>query len=276
VADVTALTPIRMRPGPIPVRRLAAEALGTASLTAAVVGSGMAVTAGGSPAAQLVQPAVVVGAAVTALILAFGPVSGGHLNPVITLADAWFGGLSWAHAGLYVGAQLVGAGAGVVFTNLTHELTALSVATTERAGAAASASEAAATAGLLIVVFGVVRSGGGRAVAPAVGAYLAAATVFTASDAFANPALTLARTLSDTWTGIAPASVPGFLGGQLLGMVAGIVLIAWLYRPRASDAARVVVPTRPRAAGEEDLDRPGRRPKGDPAGRARLRAESEG
>jgi glycerol uptake facilitator-like aquaporin len=224
--------------------RLAAEALGTASLLAAIVGSGIVVSGGGDLPAQLMQHAIVVGAALTALILAFGPVSGAHFNPVVTVADAWFGGLPWSRAGAYVVAQLVGAAVGTVFTNATFDLTALSLATTPRASLATIASEAAATAGLLVVIFGLVRSGGGRVVPPAVGAYIAAAIVFTSSDAFANPAVTVARTLSDTWTGIAPASVPGFLGGQAIGAAVGVALVTWLYRPGPDEAAQVVVPTR--------------------------------
>lgn len=230
-------------------RRLVAEVLGTASLLAAIVGSGIVVAQGGDAPAQLVQHAIVVGAALTALILAFGPVSGAHLNPAVTLADAVFGGLSWPRAAAYIVAQLVGAGLGTMFTNLTFELPAVTLATTERASLAAAASEGAATAGLLVVIFGLIRSGGGRVVAAAVGAYIAAAIVFTSSDSFANPAVTLARMLSDTWAGIAPSSVPAFLAGQAAGTVGAIALIGWLYHPRPDEAAQVVVPTSPPHAG---------------------------
>ena len=225
------------------LRRLTAEALGTASLLAAIVGSGIVVSQGGDAPAQLFQHAVVVGAALSALILAFGPVSGAHFNPVVTVADAWFGGLPWSRAGGYIAAQLVGAAAGTAFTNLTFGEGVAEVATTTRPGAAMVASEAAATVGLLVVIFGLIRSGGGRAVAGAVGAYIAAAIVFTSSDAFANPAVTVGRMLTDTWTGIAPVSAPAFLAGQVLGTLAAIVLIGWLYHPRPEEAARVVVPT---------------------------------
>lgn len=235
-------------------RRLTAEALGTASLLAAIVGSGIVVSQGGDPPAQLFQHAVVVGAALTALILAFGPVSGAHFNPAVTVADAWFGGVSWPRAGRYVAAQLVGAVLGTVFTNLTFGLAAVQVAATPRPGLAMAAAEGTATVGLLVVIFGLARSGGGRAVAGAVGVYLMAAIVFTASDAFANPAVTLGRVLTDTWTGIAPASVPTFLGGQAVGTLAAIALIGWLYRPRPDEAARVVVPTHDHEA--EDTRRP--------------------
>lgn len=224
------------------LRRLLAEALGTASLLAAIVGSGIVTSQDGAGSAQLFQHAVVVGLALVALILAFGPVSGAHLNPAVTVADAWFGGLPWARAAGYVAAQLTGAVAGVVFTNLTFGGAAVELATTARPGPGMVAAEAAATAGLLVVVFGVVRSGGGRIVAGAVGAYIAAAIYFTASAAFANPAVTAARMLSDSYTGIAPAHVPGFLLGQAVGVLAAIVLVTVLYAPDPTEAAEVVVP----------------------------------
>lgn len=231
------------RDAPAELRRLTAEALGTASLLAAVVGSGIVVSQGGEAPAQLFQHAVVVGAALAALILAFGPVSGAHLNPAVTVADAWFGGMPWSRAGAYVAAQLVGAVTGTVFTSLTFGRGVGELATTTRPGGAMVAAEAAATAGLLVVIFGLIRSGGGRAVAGAVGAYIAAAIVFTSSDAFANPAVTAGRLLTDTWTGIAPASAPAFLAGQLLGTLVAIALVGWLYQPQPDEAARVVVPS---------------------------------
>lgn len=240
------------------LRRLLAETLGTASLLAAIVGSGIVVSQGGDEPARLFQHAVVVGAALTALILAFGPVSGAHFNPVVTLADAWFGGMRWARAGRYVAAQLLGAVIGTAFTNVTFGLPGLEVATTSRPGAVMVAAEAAATAGLLVVIFGLVRAGGGRSVAPAVGAYIAAAIVFTSSDAFANPAVTTGRLLTDSWTGIAPASVPSFLAGQALGLVGATVLVGWLYAPAAREAADIVVPTHDDTPGPDPAERPER------------------
>jgi glycerol uptake facilitator-like aquaporin len=224
------------------LRRLVAEALGTAALLAAIVGSGIVVAQGGDPAAQLFQHAVIVGAALTALILAFGPVSGAHFNPAVTIADAWFGGLPWPRAGRYIVAQLLGAAVGTLFTNATFEIAVIEVATTSRPGLAMTAAEGAATAGLLVMIFGLVRSGGGRVVAAGVGAYIAAAIVFTSSDAFANPAVTLGRTLTDTWTGISPGSVPTFLAGQIAGTIAAILLVHWLYAPGPEEAARVLIP----------------------------------
>lgn len=224
-------------------RRLVAETLGTASLLAAIVGSGIVVAGGSDAPTQLFQHAVVVGAALTALILAFGPVSGAHFNPAVTIADAWFGGMPWSRAGRYLAAQLVGALLGTAFTNLTFGHAALAIASNPRPGLVMAAAEGAATAGLLVVIFGVVRSGGGRVVAPAVGAYIAAAIMFTASAAFANPAVTIARIFTDTWTGMAPVDAPAFLAGQAAGAVAAIALIRWLFAPRPVDAAQVIVPT---------------------------------
>lgn len=179
------------------LRRLAAEALGTAFLLAAIVGSGIVAQQDGSASGQLFHHAVVVGLALTALILTFGPISGAHFNPVVTLVDAWFGGLPWSRAGGYVAAQLLGAVAGTVVTAMTFGLPAVELATLERGGGGRMVAEAIATAGLILVIFGLVRSGGGRAVAGAVGAYIAGAIYFTSSAAFANPAVTVARMLSD-------------------------------------------------------------------------------
>lgn len=223
-------------------RRLAAELLGTAGLLLAIVGSGIVAATDGAASAQLFQHAVVVGAALGALIVTFGSVSGAHFNPAVTAVDAAFGGLRpWMAAG-YVGAQLAGAVVGVVVANLLFDLPAVAVATTERAGWALAASEGIATAGLLVVIFGVARSGDTRAVPAAVGAWLAAAIYATSSTSFANPAVTVARVLTDTYTGIAPADVPGFLAGQAVAVLLAAALIGWLFRPDPTVAADVVVP----------------------------------
>ncbi len=223
-------------------RQLTAEFVGTAFLLAAVVGSGIVTQQDGPASAQLFQHAVTVGVALTALILTFGPVSGAHFNPVVTVADAWFGGMRWSRAGAYVVAQVTGGIAGTIVTNATFGFAAVQVATVERVGPGQVGGEVIATAGLILVIFGLVRSEGGRVVAGAVGAYIAAAIYFTASASFANPAVTLARLLTDTFTGIAPVHVPGFLAGQLAGMVLAIALVAFLYDPDPQDAADVVVP----------------------------------
>lgn len=223
------------------LRRLAAELLGTAGLLLAIVGSGIAAATDGAASAQLFQHAVVVGAALGALIVTFGSVSGAHFNPAVTVVDAVFRGLSPRMAAGYVAAQLAGALVGVMVANLLFDLPAVSVATTERGGFALAASEGIATAGLLVVIFGVARSGATRAVPAAVGAWLAAAVYSTSSTSFANPAVTVARMLTDTYTGIAPPAVPGFLAAQLVGAAAAGGLIAWLFRPDPALAADIVV-----------------------------------
>lgn len=223
-------------------RRLVAELLGTAGLLLAVVGSGIATATDGPASAQLFQHAVVVGAALTALIMTFGPVSGAHFNPVVTLVDAAFGGLRAGAAAGYVVVQLAGAVAGVVLANLLFDLPAVTVATTDRTGLALAGSEVVATVGLLVVIFGVVRSGHARGVPAAVGAWIAAAIYATSSASFANPAVTIARQLTDTYTGIAPPAVPGFLVAQAIGGLLAAGLIGWLFHPAVSDAQHVVVP----------------------------------
>lgn len=223
-------------------RRMFAEFLGTAGLLLAVVGSGITTSTDGAASAQLFQHAAVVGVTLAALIVTLGPVSGAHFNPVVTVADTVFGGMAWRIAGAYITAQIAGAVAGVVGANLLFALPAVEIATTERAGAAPAASEVVATFGLLIVIFGVVRSGQTAAVPAAVGAWIAGAIYFTPSAAFANPAVTIARALTDTYTGIAPSSVPLFLAAQLVGAALAAGAVAALFRPDPATASDVVVP----------------------------------
>lgn len=224
-------------------RRLGAEFLGTSFLLLAVVGSGIATSTDGAASAQLFQHAAVVGAVLTALILTFGPVSGAHFNPAVTLVDAAFGGLPRRLAGGYVLAQVAGAATGVLVTNVLFGEPTIAIATTARSGAPLAASEAVATFGLLVVIFGVVRSGAGTAaIAGAVGTWIAAAIFATSSASFANPAVAIARTLSDTWTGIDPVDVPAFVAAQLAGAVAAWAAIRWLFDPDDTTAADVVVP----------------------------------
>ena len=223
-------------------RRLAAEFLGTALLLVAIVGSGITAAIDGPASSQLFQHALVVGAALAALILTFGPVSGAHFNPVVTAVDAAFGGLPRALAVGYVAVQITGAAVGVVVTNLLFDLPAVTLATTPRTGATLAASEGLATFGLLLVIFGIVRSGNTRAVPGAVGAYIAAAIYFTSSASFANPAVTLARTLSDTYTGIAPGGIAPFVAGQVVGAAIAVAVIWWLFHPDVFDATQVMVP----------------------------------
>lgn len=224
-------------------RRLVAEFLGTALLLMAVVGSGISTSSDGAASTQLFQHAVAVGLALTALILVFGPVSGAHFNPVVTLVDWWFGGLSGVRAARYVVVQVTGAVVGTVLTHLSFGLSVAAWSVNPRAGLGLVIGEAIATGGLLLVIFALVRTGQNAAIPGAVGAWIAAAIFFTSSASFANPAVTLARAITDTYTGIAPMSVPAFLIGQALGMVGAALLIRWLYAPTPADAHDVVVPT---------------------------------
>ena len=212
-------------------RRLTSEALGTAFLVTAVIGSGI-MTQRLSPddvGLQLLENSIATGAALVALILALGPVSGAHFNPVVTLADRLLGRIRSTHAALYVVAQVIGACIGAVVANLMFSLPAVNVSTQVRTGGGIWLGEVVATLGLLLVIFGLVRSGGARHVAFAVGAYIAAAYWFTSSTSFANPAVTIARTLSDTFAGISPSSVPAFVIAQLIGALLAVGLVVVLY-----------------------------------------------
>jgi glycerol uptake facilitator-like aquaporin len=217
---------------PTDLRRAAvAEMLGTGLLLWAIVGSGVAVTHDGPLVAQLFPHAIAVGLALAALIMMLGPVSGAHLNPAVTLAAVLLGHLPRARAAAYVGAQLAGAVIGTVFANLTFGLPAITLSARARDGAALVASEVTATLVLVLLIFLMNRAGRPvTAIAPAVGAYIAAAIVLTSSTAFTNPAVTVARMLSDTFTGIAPASAPGFVVAQLVGALLAVVLVRWLAR----------------------------------------------
>lgn len=224
-------------------RRMSAEFVGTALLLAAVVGSGvMAETLSIDRGLQLLQNALATAGALTAIILALGPVSGAHLNPAVTIADRVFGGLTTAETLGYVLAQIGGGVVGVVLANLMFDLPAVAWSTTDRAGANLWLAEMIATLGLLLVIFGLVRAGRGPLVAFAVGAYIAAAYYFTSSTSFANPAVTLARTLTDTFTGIRPASAPAFVAAELVGTIGAIGLIRYLYPTIDEVADQVVVP----------------------------------
>jgi glycerol uptake facilitator-like aquaporin len=218
-------------------RRAVAEALGTALLLAAVVGSGIMGErlAGGNAAIALLANTIATGAALVALILTFGPISGAHLNPAVTLADAWNGGLAWRHVPVYLAAQIVGAFSGVAIAHLMFGEPLFSASRHVRAGIPQLFSEFIATFGLLSVIWGCVRSRP-EIVAFAVGAYITAAYWFTASTSFANPAVTLARAASDTFAGIRPADVPGFVLAQLAGATAATALFRWLApRPQAGN-----------------------------------------
>jgi glycerol uptake facilitator-like aquaporin len=210
-------------------RRAVAEALGTALLLAAVVGSGIMGErlAGGNVAIALLANTIATGSALIALILAFGPISGAHLNPAVTLADAWHGGIAWRHVPVYLTAQILGAFSGVALAHLMFGEPLFSASRHVRAGAPQLFSEFIATFGLLSVIWGCVRSRP-EFVAFAVGAYITGAYWFTASTSFANPAVTLARAASDTFAGIRPTDVPGFVLAQLAGAAAATAIFRWL------------------------------------------------
>jgi glycerol uptake facilitator-like aquaporin len=213
------------------LRRASAEAVGTALLVATVVGSGIAAQrlSPGDTGLQLFENAIATGAVLVALILALGPISGAHFNPVVTLADRVLGGMSTAEAVVYAVAQVAGACVGAIVANLMFELPAITISTHDRSGSGVLFGEVVATFGLLLVILGVTRSGRAHTAAFAVGGYITAAYWFTSSTSFANPAVTVARTLSDTFAGIAPASVPLFVLMQVFGALVAFGLVRLFY-----------------------------------------------
>ena len=224
------------------VRRAVAEALGTAFLLAAVVGSGIMgeQLAGGNVAIALLANTIATGAALVALILAFGPISGAHFNPAVSLADAWQRGLPWRDVPVYVAAQIAGAFAGVAAAHAMFGKPVFFASHHVRSGGSQLFSEFVATFGLLSVIWGCTRLRS-SAVPLAVGAYITAAYWFTASTSFANPAVTLARAASDTFAGIRPADAPGFIVAQLAGASAATALFRWLVPSLSQDAEKVIV-----------------------------------
>ena len=221
-------------------RRTAAEYLGTLFLVATVVGSGIMGErlAGENVAIALLANTLGTGAALVALILAFGPISGAHLNPVVTLADAMESGIAWREAPYYILAQVSGGICGAIAAHLMFGLDVVSLSRHARSGPAQLFSEFVATFGLLSVIWGCARHRS-NAVAFAVGAYITAAYWFTASTSFANPAVTIARSLSDTFSGIRPADVLGFIVAQLAGGIAATLVFRWL-GPSLRSAAKDV------------------------------------
>ena len=227
------------------LRRASAEATGTALLVAIVIGSGIYAQrlSPGDTGLQLLENSIATGAGLVALILAFGSVSGAHFNPVVTLAERLLGGTTNRDASVYVIAQVGGACLGAIIANLMFDLPAVNVSTHARSSGALWLGEFVATFGLLVVILGVVRGGRTPVVAFAVGGYIAAAYWFTSSTSFANPAVTIGRTLSNTFAGIAPSSVPAFVVMQVVGGIAAIAL-AWYLHPDLS-GDDVVVPHQP-------------------------------
>ena len=217
-------------------RRVVAEAVGTALLLAAVVGSGIMGErlAAGNVAIALLANTLATGATLVALILTFGSISGAHFNPAVTLADAWQGGIAWRHVPAYLTAQLGGAFAGVACAHLMFGEPLIAASRHPRSGGAQMFSEFIATFGLLSVIWGCTRFRSSMT-AFAVGAYITGAYWFTASTSFANPAVTLARSATDTFAGIRPADVPGFIGAQLVGAMAATALFTGLAPYRAHE-----------------------------------------
>ena len=228
-------------------RRLLAEFLGTGLLVSVVVGSGIAAQQlSDDVGLQLLENSTATVLGLTVLILMFGPVSGAHFNPVVSVADWYLGrrtgaGLSLSDVGSYVVAQVSGGIGGALLANAMFEV-GTSAATTHRASSGHLLGEVVATAGLVALIFALVRSGRGVLAAPAVGAYIGAAYWFTSSTSFANPAVTIGRVFSDTFAGIAPASVPAFVAAQIVGLVLGLAVTLALYPDAGTRADDVVVP----------------------------------
>ena len=225
------------------MRRLVAEFVGTALLVAAVVGSGIMgeQLAGGNVAIALLANTIATAATLVALILTFGPISGGHFNPAVTLADASQGGLAWGDVSAYVTAQIAGGVIGALSSHVMFGQPVVQLSKHARAGSAQMFSEFVATFGLLAVIWGTLRKRP-AAVPAAVGLYIAGAYWFTASTSFANPAVTIARTLTNTFSGIRPIDAVGFIAAQLLGAFAATVLFRWMLSPIQRIAPDVVVP----------------------------------
>ncbi len=226
-------------------RRLLAEFLGSAFLAAIVIGSGIAAEqlSPSDSGLALLENSAATAAGLFAVILMFGPVSGAHFNPVVSLVDAHFGGLSWRDASAYIPAQIAGCVTGAIAANAMFALSAISISSHHRASGAHLFAEVIATLGLLLVIFSLARTGRSSSAPAAVGAYIGAAYWFTSSTSFANPAISVGRIFSDTFAGIAPASVPAFTVAQLAGGVIAIVVLAALYPDvTPDDAGDVVVP----------------------------------
>jgi glycerol uptake facilitator-like aquaporin len=219
-------------------RRLVAELLGSALLAAVVVGSGIAAQqfSPGNVGLELFENAAATAAGLFAIILMFGPVSGAHFNPVVSFVDAALGGLSWRDAAAYLVAQVAGCIGGAVVANLMFSHAAVSISAKHRASGGHWLGEVVATLGLLLVIFSIARSGRATAAAAAVGSYIGAAYFFTSSTSFANPAIAVGRMFSNSFAGIAPSSVPGYVIAEIAGGLLGLAVIRLLY-PSVTPAA---------------------------------------
>lgn len=224
-------------------RRLIAEFFGSAFLAAVVIGSGIAAQqlSPGNTGLQLLENAAATGAGLFAIILMFGAVSGAHFNPVVSLVDAVFGGLRWGDAAAYLPMQVSGCIFGALAANIMFSRPALEISTKHRASPAHFFSEIVATFGLLLLIFALARSRRSQNTPAAVGCYIAAAYFFTSSTSFANPAITIGRVFSNTFAGIAPSSIPSFIGAQFVGGAAAVCLIWVLYPSISPDQARRVL-----------------------------------
>jgi arsenate reductase len=238
-------------------RRLLAELLGSAFLAALVIGSGIAAQrlSPNDVGLELLENAAATAAGLFAIILMFGPVSGGHFNPVVSFVDAHFGGISHRDALAYLPAQVAGCTLGAIVANIMFSLSAVSISTHHRASGAHFLSEVIATAGLILVIFALARTRRSSITPAAVGAYIGAAYFFTSSASFANPAITIGRMFSNTFAGIAPASVPEFVLAQIVGGAAAVIALRALYPDiTPEEAGEIMVP---HADGRADTpDRP--------------------
>jgi len=226
-------------------RRLLAELLGSAFLAALVIGSGIAAStlSPNDIGLELLENAAATAAGLFTIILMFGPASGGHFNPVVSFVDASFGGISWRDAFAYGPAQITGCVLGALAANTMFSDALVSISTKHRASGAHLFSEVIATVGLLLVIFSLARTKRGNTAPAAVGAYIGAAYFFTSSTSFANPAIDIGRMFSNTFAGIAPASVPGFVIAQLVGGAVAVGVIRYLYPDITPDeAAEAVMP----------------------------------
>src|ERR1700742_4753604 len=226
-------------------RRALAEFLGSAFLAATVIGSGIAAAqlSPGDTGLQLLENAAATATGLFTFILMFGPISGAHLNPVVSLVDSALGGLRRRDLLAYLPAQVAGCVVGAVVANAMFGLPAVSISTTHRASPSHLFAEVVATVGLLLLIFSLARTRRGELAPAAVGAYIGAAYFFTSSTSFANPAIDIGRMFSDTFAGIAPASVPGFVIAQVVGAIAAVGLIRALYPGvTPTEAADIIIP----------------------------------